>query len=78
MCSCSARGDYAMRLWLNPQKIAELGMTADDVVNAVRRQNVQVAAGVINGPPYSDKGQLQLPINVEGRLTRSRAIRARS
>src|ERR1700728_1962065 len=62
-------GDYAMRLWLNPQKIAELGLTADDVVNAVRRQNVQVAAGIINGPPYSDKGELQLPINVDGRLT---------
>ena len=62
-------GDYAMRIWLNPQKIAELGLSADDVVNAVRRQNVQVAAGVVNGPPYSNKGQLQLPINVEGRLS---------
>jgi multidrug efflux pump len=62
-------GDYAMRIWLNPQKIAELGLSADDVVNAVRRQNVQVAAGLVNGPPYSDKGQLQLPINVQGRLS---------
>ncbi len=51
-------GDYAMRIWLNPQKIAELGLTADDVVDAVRRQNVQVAAGVVNGPPYSDKGAI--------------------
>ncbi|HTC83900.1 MAG TPA: multidrug efflux RND transporter permease subunit, partial [Rhizomicrobium sp.] len=62
-------GDYAMRIWLNPQRIAELGLTADDVVNAVRRQNVQVAAGVINGPPYGANSQLQLPINVEGRLS---------
>ena len=62
-------GDYAMRIWLNPQKIAELSLSADDVVNAVRRQNVQVAAGLVNGPPYSDKGQLQLPINVQGRLS---------
>jgi multidrug efflux pump len=62
-------GDYAMRLWLNPEKIAELGLTADDVVSAVRRQNVQVAAGVINGAPYGKKGELQLPINVEGRLS---------
>jgi multidrug efflux pump len=62
-------GDYAMRIWLNPQKIAELGLSADDVVNAVRRQNVQVAAGIVNGPPYSNKGQLQLPIIVEGRLS---------
>ena len=62
-------GDYAMRIWLNPQRIAELGLSADDVVGAVRKQNVQVAAGVINGPPYGTKSQLQLPITVEGRLT---------
>jgi len=62
-------GDYAMRLWLNPERIAELGLTSDDVINAVRRQNVQVAAGVINGPPYGADSQLQLPINVEGRLS---------
>src|SRR6201991_4113711 len=62
-------GDYAMRLWLNPQRISELGLTANEVVNAVRAQNVQVAAGVINGPPYGTAGQLQLPINVEGRLS---------
>lgn len=62
-------GDYAMRLWLNPQKIAELGLTAGDVVNAVRRQNLQVAAGIVNGPPYGKGGELQLPITVEGRLS---------
>ena len=62
-------GDYAMRIWLNPEKIAERDMTADDVVNAVRQQNAQVAAGVINGPPYSKTGELQLPINVQGRLS---------
>jgi multidrug efflux pump len=62
-------GDYAMRLWLDPQKIAELGLTADDVVAAVRKQNVQVAAGVINGPPYGTRSELQLPVNVEGRLS---------
>lgn len=62
-------GDYAMRVWLNPEKVAERGMTADEVVNAIRRQNVQVAAGVINGPPYGKTGELQLPINVRGRLS---------
>jgi multidrug efflux pump len=62
-------GDYAMRIWLNPEKIAERNMTADDVVAAVRKQNVQVAAGIINGPPYGQTSKLQLPINVEGRLT---------
>ncbi|GAA0553970.1 multidrug efflux pump [Rhizomicrobium palustre] len=62
-------GDYAMRLWLNPEKLAARNLTANDLVQAVRRQNVQVAAGVINGPPYSAKGELQLPINAQGRLT---------
>src|SRR6516162_6106329 len=62
-------GDYAMRVWLNPEKIAERGLTAGDVVGAIRQQNVQVAAGVINGPPYGTGSQLQLPINVEGRLS---------
>src|SRR5882757_1686081 len=46
-------GDYAMRIWLNPQKIAERNM----------------AAGVIGGPPYKDGVELQLPINTQGRLT---------
>jgi multidrug efflux pump len=62
-------GDYAMRIWLDPQKVAQRGMTADEVVNAIRRQNVQVAAGVIGGPPYDEGVQLQLPVNAQGRLT---------
>src|SRR5271155_4405232 len=44
-------GDYAMRIWLNPQKVAERGMSADEVVNSIRHQNAQAAAGVIGGPP---------------------------
>lgn len=62
-------GDYAMRLWLNPDRIAERGMSAAEVIAAVRRQNIQVAAGVIGGPPYDDTTELQLPVNVQGRLT---------
>jgi len=62
-------GDYAMRIWLDPEKVAERGMTADEVVAAVRRQNVQVAAGVIGGPPYGKGVELQLPINAQGRLS---------
>jgi multidrug efflux pump len=62
-------GDYAMRVWLNPQKISELGLTADEVIAAIRRQNVQVSAGVIGGPPYGQGIELQLPINAQGRLT---------
>lgn len=61
-------GDYAMRVWLNPNKVAERDLTASEVVAAIRSQNVQVAAGVIGGPPYDDKVELQLPVNVQGRL----------
>jgi len=61
-------GDYAMRVWLNPNKVAEHNMTPDEIVNAIRGQNIQVAAGVVGGPPYMDNIQLQLPINVQGRL----------
>ncbi len=61
-------GDYAMRLWLDPEKIAERGMSATDVITAVREQNIQVAAGVIGGAPYDDGIELQLPVNAKGRL----------
>lgn len=61
-------GDYAMRIWLNPDKIAELHMNANEVVSAIRGQNIQVAAGVIGGPPYDKGVQLQMPINAHGRL----------
>ncbi|MCB1680785.1 MAG: efflux RND transporter permease subunit [Alphaproteobacteria bacterium] len=62
-------GDYAMRVWLNPDRIAERGMDASEVVNAIRGQNIQVAAGVIGGPPYNKETMLQLPVNTQGRLT---------
>jgi len=61
-------GDYAMRIWLNPDKVAEHNMTPNEIVSAIRGQNIQVAAGVIGGPPYMENIQLQLPINVQGRL----------
>jgi len=61
-------GDYAMRVWLNPDKVAERGMIADEVIAAIQQQNVQVSAGVIGGPPYKDSVQVQLPVNVQGRL----------
>jgi multidrug efflux pump len=57
-----------MRIWLNPQKVAERGLTPQEVVAAIQRQNVQVAAGVIGGPPYASGIELQLPINVQGRM----------
>ncbi len=62
-------GDYAMRIWLNPDRIAERGMTATEVVEAIRRQNIQVSAGVIGGPPYDSGTEMELPVNAQGRLT---------
>lgn len=61
-------GDYAMRIWLNPDRIAERNMTANDVIGAIRSQNIQVAAGIIGGPPYDDYVETQMPVNVRGRL----------
>ncbi|MGH8325775.1 MAG: efflux RND transporter permease subunit, partial [Steroidobacteraceae bacterium] len=60
-------GDYAMRIWLDPQKLAALGLTAGDVISSIRQQNVQVAAGQIGAPP--DAGaDFQIALNVAGRL----------
>jgi len=61
-------GDYAMRIWLDPKKLAERSLTASDVVAAIREQNVQVAAGVIGGSPMVGAVPLQLSINAKGRL----------
>jgi len=60
--------EYAMRLWLDPEKIAARQMGAEDVINAIRDQNVQVAAGVIGASPSTPGTDLQLNINVQGRL----------
>ena len=62
-------GSYAMRVWLDPQRIAGRGMTAGDVVNAIREQNVQVAAGVVGAPPIGAGVDQQLLINAYGRLS---------
>ena len=61
-------GDYAMRVWLDPGKVAERGLTASEVVKAIREQNVQVAAGVIGAPPNDRRTPLQLNVNAQGRL----------
>ncbi|MGN6457393.1 MAG: efflux RND transporter permease subunit, partial [Achromobacter mucicolens] len=61
-------GNYSMRVWLDPQKVAQRGMTASEVVNAIREQNVQVAAGVIGASPTQGDVPLQLNVNARGRL----------
>jgi hydrophobe/amphiphile efflux-1 (HAE1) family protein len=61
-------GDYAMRLWLDPGKIAARSMDVDQVLAAVREQNVQVAAGQIGGQPALPGTQFQYIVNAQGRL----------
>jgi hydrophobe/amphiphile efflux-1 (HAE1) family protein/NodT family efflux transporter outer membrane factor (OMF) lipoprotein len=61
-------GDYAMRVWLNPDKIAARNLTASDVVAAIREQNVQVAGGVIGQQPVKSPVNFELQVNVKGRL----------
>jgi multidrug efflux pump len=61
-------GDYSMRIWLDPEKLARLDLAASDVVNAVREQNVQAAAGIVGASPGSNGLDLQLSVNAQGRL----------
>jgi multidrug efflux pump len=61
-------GDYSMRVWLDPQKVAERGLSAGDVVREIRAQNVQAAAGVVGASPGLPGLDLQLSINAQGRL----------
>ena len=61
-------GDYSMRVWLDPQKVAERDLSASDVVQAIREQNIQAAAGVVGASPGVAGLDLQLSINAQGRL----------
>jgi len=61
-------GDYAMRVWLDPQKVAARGLSAGDVVSAIREQNVQVAAGIVGAPPMPVPVDYTLSVNARGRL----------
>ncbi|WP_299942776.1 multidrug efflux RND transporter permease subunit [uncultured Microbulbifer sp.] len=60
--------NYAMRLWLNPNRMASLDVTVQDVVDAVQAQNIQVAAGQLGSPPIRTDQQFQYNILVQGRL----------
>lgn len=60
--------DYSMRIWLDPQKLASRNMTAGDVINSIREQNVQVAAGRLGQPPTPVGQNFQITLNTLGRL----------
>ncbi len=61
--------DYAMRAWLDPDKLQSVGLTAGDVVDALRGQNVQVASGVLDQPPIDKPGAFQISVETQGRLS---------
>jgi len=61
--------DYAMRIWLDPAKVQARGLTAADVVSALRAANVQVAAGAINQPPARAPGAFEIAVQTLGRLS---------
>jgi multidrug efflux pump subunit AcrB len=60
--------EYSMRVWLDPEKLYSMGMTVSDVVQSLREQNVEVAAGVIGQPPVPQGNAYQLSVNTLGRL----------
>ena len=63
-------GNYSMRVWIDPAKAAERGLTGPEIVSALRAQNVQAAAGSIGQPPFPNSAaSFQLPVQVQGRLT---------
>jgi multidrug efflux pump len=61
--------DYAMRIWMNPDRMNALGVTANDVIAAIQQQNIQASAGQIGAPPIDPDQQQQLTIVARGRLT---------
>jgi len=61
-------GDYSMRVWLDPQKLAVRNLTAGDIASAIREQNIQVAAGQIGAPPAAG-AEFQISLNAMGRLS---------
>ena len=60
--------DYSMRIWLDPDRLQSLGLTASDVTNALQAQNIQVASGVLDQPPIAHPGAFQIAVQTLGRL----------
>ncbi|WP_170475491.1 efflux RND transporter permease subunit [Ruegeria arenilitoris] len=61
--------EYAMRIWMDPDKMAALAITPGDVINAIREQNIEVSAGSIGAPPVPEGQTFQYTIKTKGRLT---------
>ncbi len=61
--------EYAMQIWLDPNRLAQLNLTSTDVVAALRGQNIQVASGVLNSPPVPQQRDFQIAVRTQGRLS---------
>jgi hydrophobe/amphiphile efflux-1 (HAE1) family protein len=61
--------EYSMRIWMDPDRLTALGLTADDVINAIRQQNIQASVGSIGSPPVGDNQQVQYTLTAKGRLS---------
>jgi multidrug efflux pump len=66
-------GEYAMRIWLDPNKVAARGLTASDVVTAMQEQNVQVSAGQLGAEPLPKESDFLISINAQGVCTRKKS-----
>ena len=60
--------EYSMRIWMNPDRLTALGLTADDVIAAIRQQNIQAAVGSIGSEPVAQSQQVQYTLRAKGRL----------
>jgi HAE1 family hydrophobic/amphiphilic exporter-1 len=67
--------EYSLRIWLDPEKLSSYGMTAGDVVESLRDQNVQVSGGSIGAPPISDGSAFQYTVTTQGRFDDARDFR---
>jgi hydrophobic/amphiphilic exporter-1 (mainly G- bacteria), HAE1 family len=66
---------FSLRIWLDPEKLSAYGMTAGDIVQALRDQNVQVSGGSIGGPPTSGTNAFQYTVTTQGRFSDARQFR---
>lgn len=62
-------GEYSMRIWLNPDRLAARGLQPSDVENAIRAQNIQIAAGILGQPPIDSSPKLEIQVTTKGRLS---------
>src|SRR6476659_5824186 len=60
--------EYSLRIWLDPQKLSAYGMTAGDIVQSLREQNVQVSGGSVGGPPTEGNNAFEYTVTTQGRF----------